>query len=66
MILKLQNDSAAWKDLLRIIHLYLQDREMVICSGKQTYFWYDSWSRGTPWSIKYPQLEYEISATVLS
>jgi hypothetical protein len=34
-----QNDSAVWKDLLKVKHIFLYGRSMVIGDGKSIDFW---------------------------
>jgi hypothetical protein len=38
-----QNDSPAWKDLLRIKQFYLAGRKMLVVGGGETDFWHDAW-----------------------
>lgn len=38
-----QTDSPVWADLLKIKHIYLQGRKMIVRDGKLTSFWYDAW-----------------------
>jgi hypothetical protein len=40
-IKKMQNDSVAWKDLLKIRQLYLAGRTMVLEDAKSTHFLHD-------------------------
>ena len=55
-IARRQNDSAIWKDLLKVKHIYLQGRVMMVNSGECTDFWHDAWCGGKPFSELYPIL----------
>jgi hypothetical protein len=50
------NDSLVWKDLLKVKHLYLRGRVMVVENGNSTDFGNDAWCGTSPFCEKYPQL----------
>jgi hypothetical protein len=55
--IKMKNDnSPVWKDLLKVKHLYLRGRVMVVGNGNSTDFWNDAWCGTSPFHEKYPQL----------
>jgi hypothetical protein len=38
-----QTDSPVWSDLLKVKHIYLQGRKMIVKNGKSTSFGSDAW-----------------------
>jgi hypothetical protein len=50
------DNSAVWKDLLEVKHLYLSGRVMVVGNGKSTDLWKDAWCGSTPFCEQFPQL----------
>jgi hypothetical protein len=53
------NDSPIWCDLLKVRHIYLKGRELVVKNGKLTSFWLDPWLEEKPLCLIYPIL-YEL------
>jgi hypothetical protein len=47
------NDSPVWSDLLKVRHIYLKGRELVVKNGKLTSFWLDSWLGVNPLCLMY-------------
>jgi hypothetical protein len=55
--IRLRNDeSPVWKDLLKVKHLYLRQRMMVVGDGNSADFWNDAWCGSSPFCEKFPQL----------
>jgi hypothetical protein len=50
------NDSPVWCDLLKVRHIYLKGRELVVKNGKLTSFWLDPWLEEKPLCMIYPIL----------
>jgi hypothetical protein len=50
------NDSALWKGLMKVRHIYLRGRSYKVGNGKNISFWNDVWLDDKPLSIKYPLL----------
>jgi hypothetical protein len=50
------DNSTVWKDLLKVKHLYLSGRVMVVGNEKSTDFWKDARCGLTPFSEQFPQL----------
>jgi hypothetical protein len=55
-----QNDSPAWKDLMKIRHIYLKGRSFKVANGKLISFWLDTWMGEKPLCMIYPVL-YELA-----
>jgi hypothetical protein len=50
------DDSPVWKDLLKVKHLYLKGRMMVVGNGQSTDFWKDAWCGTISFYDRFPQL----------
>jgi hypothetical protein len=50
------NDSPMWTDLLKVKHIYLQGRGILIKDGAQTRFWLDPWLDSEPLALHAPVL----------
>lgn len=51
-----QSDSPVWAGLIKIKHIYLQGRKVVINDGQDTLFWHDIWLYDKPISLLFPDL----------
>lgn len=49
-----QSDSAVWKDLLNIKHVYLQGRIMMVNGEGETDFWHETWCGDVSFYEMYP------------
>jgi hypothetical protein len=50
------DDSPVWKDLLKVKHLYIKGRMMVVGNGQSTDFWKDAWCGTNSFCDRFPQL----------
>jgi hypothetical protein len=51
-----QNNSWAWKILLKIKQIYIRERILVIGNGKSTDIWNDTWCGRDPLSVIFHDL----------
>lgn len=51
-----QTDSPIWTDLLKVKHIYLQSRKMIVKNGKSTSVWRDIWLYNDPLCTLFPDL----------
>ncbi|PNT71545.1 hypothetical protein BRADI_2g31042v3 [Brachypodium distachyon] len=49
-------DSACWKDLMKVKHVYLAGRCGLVKSERDIRFWEDEWHNGSPLYAVYPEL----------
>jgi hypothetical protein len=59
-IIARQNNSPAWKDLIKIRHIYLKGRRFKVGNGKLISFWLNTWMGEKPLSMMYPII-YELA-----
>ena len=57
---KSNKNSPVWNDLLKVRHIYLKGRSMIVGNGKSTSFWHDRWCGLVSLAEKFPRL-YEIN-----
>jgi hypothetical protein len=50
------DDSAVWKDPLKVKHLYTMGRMMLVGNGQYTDFWKDAWCGTSAFCDNFPQL----------
>jgi hypothetical protein len=50
------DDFAVWKDLLKVKHLYIRERMMIVGNGQSTNFWKDAWCGTNAFCDSFPQL----------
>jgi hypothetical protein len=60
LLSKNSKNSPVWNDLLKVRHVYLKGRSMVVGNGKSTSFWHDRWCGLVSLADKFPDL-YKIS-----
>jgi hypothetical protein len=50
------DDSPIWSDLLKIKHIYVKGRTMLVKNGRNTSFWLDTWIYDKPLCLLFPVL----------
>jgi hypothetical protein len=60
VLTKNPKNSPVWNDLLKVRHIYLKGRSMMVGNGKSTSFWHDKWCGLVSLADKFPEL-YQIS-----
>jgi hypothetical protein len=60
LLSKSPKNSPVWNDLLKVRHIYLKGRSVVVGNGKNTSFWHDRWCGLVSLADKLPEL-YAIS-----
>lgn len=53
---KSNKNSPVWNDLLKVRHIYLKDRSMMVGNGKMTSFWHDKWCGLVSLADNFPRL----------